>query len=429
MPIREKRKLKGYSQSEISKKIGIPLRTFKRYEATENTRRTYKHDLIETQIDALPNNIVRKNIQKETVAILGAGNVGYPLGVLLNARNKVIFIEIDEEKNKKISNGIPLTDDSSFDGLVTKMSATSEIKSLNYCDIVFIALPTNYNDATNSLDTTKIEYYVKYISEHNPDAVVVIKSTVPIGFTKKLAQQYKNVEIIFAPEFLRESCSIHDYQYPDRMIFGVRRKNLKNKRIVMVMENICNNAAKTLFMSYDEAETVKLFSNSFLAMRIAYMNELDTFALKNGLNAEMLIKGMCLDTRIGDFYNNPSFGYAGHCFPKDVKELSTALNDYPLIDAIAKSNDNRVEQIAADIMKKYSVKTKIGFYKTLNKNYAAHRVADILTEKGYNVTFFETNSNDVESFINSCDLIVANRLDEPISSCIDKVYSRDIFKF
>ena len=428
MPIKEKRKIKGYSQSELSKKIGIPLRTYKRYEATENIKRTYKHDLIETQIDALPNNIVRKNVKDESISILGAGNVGYPLGLLLNARNKVTFIEIDEEKNRKINSGVPLYESPEFSEVVKKMNATSDIKVLNYSDIVIIALPTDYDESTNRLNTSKIEHYIEYISNNNPEAIIVIKSTVPVGFTRRMANLYKNVEIIFAPEFLRESHSLYDSQYPDRMIFGVKRVNLRNKRVATVMENICNNAIKTLFMSYDEAEAVKLFSNSFLAMRIAYINELDAFANKNGLNVENIITGMCLDSRIGNFYNNPSFGYGGHCLPKDTKQLCSMLNDYPLISSILKSNENRINDIANEIMSKVKQNAVIGFYKTANKNSAAKKVSEILIENGYNIIFYEKNGAEFDSFVKKSEIIVANRLDDDIAMYSDKVFTRDVFK-
>ena len=429
MSIKNKRKSKGYSQQEISVKLGIPLRTYKRYELSEESNYTYRHDLIEQKIDALPKNKIRRNIKSETIGVIGAGNVGYPLGILLSEKNRVIFIDNNNEKIDKINKGIPLSKEISFSESLKKVKATSDIKTLNYCDSIIICLPTQYDENIKQFNTTKIVDYVSYISKNNPTATTVIKSTVPIGFTKMLGKEYNNVELIFAPEFLREDHSFEDSQYPDRMIFGVKRINLKNKRMAMVFENITNNATKTTFMSYEEAEAVKLFSNSFLAMRIAYMNEIDSFAIEHNLDAGKIIKGMCQDSRIGDFYNNPSFGFGGHCFPKDTKQLSSFLKDFKLVNAIVDSNVSRAKLIAKEIMKKCSKESTIGFYKVQNKNSASRDVASLLFNKGYNVIFFEDGSDEsFEDFIKKSDLIITNRIDERISSQKKPIFSRDLFK-
>ena len=428
MTIKEKRKNKGYSQKEIAIKLGIPLRTYKRIELSEENRHTYKHDLLSNKIDALPKNLIRQNIKRETIGIVGAGNVGYPLGILLSARNRVFFIDPDKEKNKKINNGLSLIKGYELDSNALKVKASSDIKTLNYCDSIIIALPTEYVERIKRFNTSKIEEYIEYISKNNPRATVVIKSTVPIGFTKKLAKHYHNLEIIFSPEFLREDHGIEDTQKPDRLIFGVKRINLKNKRMAVVLENITNNASKTTFMSYEEAEAVKLFSNSFLAMRIAYMNEIDTFALKNNLDANKIIKGMCQDKRIGDFYNNPSFGFGGHCFPKDTKQLRSSYKESKLINAVVESNVSRTKEIAKQIIKRVEKESTIGFYKVKNKNSASMDVASYLFNKGYNIVFFEEGDEiSFENFIKKSDLVIANRIDERISSYKEKVFTRDLF--
>ena len=429
MSIRSKRKNKGYSQSEIATKLGVPLRTYKRYELTDESNHTYKHDLLESKIDELPKKSIRQNINRETLGVIGAGNVGYPLGILLSERNRVIFIDLNKSKVEKINKGIPLVDNICINTYALKIKASSDIKTLNYCDSIIIALPTEYDEKIKRFNTEKIEEYISYISKNNPKATIVIKSTVPIGFTKKISKEYNNLEIIFSPEFLREDHSFDDTQYPDRIIFGVKRINLKNKRMAIVFENITNNATKTTFMSYEEAEAVKLFSNSFLAMRIAFMNEIDSFALKNNLDASKIIKGMCQDSRIGGFYNNPSFGFGGHCFPKDTKQLSSSLKDSTLINAVVESNEVRAKIIAKEIMNKCTKESTIGFYKTKNKNSAAQSVASILFNKGYNVLFFENgDESTLEEFIKKSDLIIANRIDERISKYKEKVFTRDLFR-
>ena len=428
MSIRNKRKNKGYSQSEMASILGIPLRTYKRIEQTEETKHSYKHELIEAKIDGVPKNLVRRNIKKETIAVIGAGNVGYPLGVLLSERNRVFFIDSNEEKINKINKGISLIKDYQLSSNALKLKASSDIKTLNYCDSIVIALPTEYDEKLRRFNTSNIEEYISYISTNNSNATVVIKSTVPIGFTKKLAKQFNNLEIIFSPEFLREDHGLEDCQYPDRLIFGVKRINLKNKRMAIVFENITNNAMKTTFMSYEEAEAVKLFSNSFLAMRIAYMNEIDTFALKNNLDAEKIIKGMCQDTRIGDFYNNPSFGFGGHCFPKDTKQLRSSYKESKLVNAVVESNISRTKEIAKQIIKRCEKDSVIGFYKVKSKNSASMDVASYLFNKGYNVIFFEDgDEQSFENFIKKSDLIIANRIDERIYIYKEKVFTRDLF--
>ena len=428
MSIRNKRKNKGYSQSEMASILNIPLRTYKRIELTEENKYSYKHELIESKIDELPKNLVRHNIKKETIGVIGASNVGYPIGILLSERNRVFFIETNDEKINKINKGIPLIKDYPLTPNGLKAKASSDIKTLNYCDSVVIALPTDYDEKTKRFDTSKIEEYISYLSSNNPNTTVVIKSTVPIGFTKKLAKQFNNLEIIFSPEFLREDRGFEDTQYPDRLIFGVKRVNLKNKRMAMVFENITSNATKTTFMSYEEAEAVKLFSNSFLAMRIAYMNEIDTFALKNNLDSEKIIKGMCQDSRIGDFYNNPSFGFGGHCFPKDTKQLRSSYKESKLINALIESNVSRTKEIAKQIIKRCEKDSIIGFYKVKNKNSASMDVASYLFNKGYNVIFFEDGDEEsFENFIKKSDLVIANRIDGRISFCKEKVFTRDLF--
>ena len=428
MSIKIKRKNKGYSQSEVASLLGIPLRTYKRIELTEENKHSYKHELVEAKVDALPKNLVRRNIKKETICVVGAGNVGYPLGILLAERNRVFFVDSNEEKISKINKGLSLIKDYQLSSNALKVKASSDIKTLNYCDSIVICLPTEYEEKIKRFNTSKIEEYISYIASNNPNATVVIKSTVPIGFTKKISKQFGDLEIIFAPEFLREDHGFEDSQYPDRLIFGVKRINLKNKRMAIVFENITNNASKTTFMSYEEAEAVKLFSNSFLAMRIAYMNEIDSFALKHNLDAEKIIKGMCQDSRIGDFYNNPSFGFGGHCFPKDTKQLSSSLKDSKLINAVVESNVSRTKAVAKEIIKKCNKDSTIGFYKVKNKNSASMDVASFLFNKGYNVIFFEDGDKEsFENFIKKSDLIIANRIDERISVYKEKVFTRDLF--
>ena len=437
MSIRKIRQLKGYSQTDAAKLLGIPLRTYKRYELSEETKRTYKHEMIENKIKTLTNNVIRKKIKKETIAVIGAGNVGYPLGLLLSELNSVVFIDSNKDKINRINDGVCISTEKDtieyFKTKSPKVRGYTDKKYLNICDSIIICLPTNYKEEINALDTSLIEEYTSYIFDNNPTATVVIKSTVPIGFCEQLLSKYENMEIIFSPEFLREEHSLYDSQYPSRLIFGVNRITLKNRRMAMVLENVTLNATKTVFMSYKEAESVKLFSNSYLAMRIAYMNEIDTFAMENNLDVSKIINSVCADPRIGNFYNNPSFGYGGHCFPKDTKQLSSSLENSVLVNAIVESNDQREQIVADEIISKLKDRNSvIGFYNYANKNSSSIEVANIIKNRGYVVIFYDSDLNsklELENFIKKSDLIVANRLDEEIYAYKEKVFSRDLFQY
>ena len=397
--------------------------------------------------------------ERYNITVYGMGYVGLSLAVLLSQNNNVNVIDIDENKVKQLNSNIsPLKDEyiekylkDYEDGKINlNLKALPFNKhTIKNADYIIIATPTNYDPSNNCFDCSSVESIIKTISFINSNATVIIKSTVPVGFTEKISEKYDNLNIIFSPEFLRESKALYDNLYPSRIVLGHNNKTLtKAKKFSQLLtESALKKDVPVLFMSYTEAESVKLFSNTFLALRISYFNELDTFAEIKGLNSSNIIKGVSLDPRIGDYYNNPSFGYGGYCLPKDTKQLLANYSDIPenLIKAIVESNETRKDFIAERVFNKK--KKTIGIYRlTMKSNSDNLRSSSVqgvikrLKTMGANIiiyepilkdksTFLDSKIiNDIEQFKNTSDIIVANRYDDALSDVIEKVYTRDLFE-
>lgn len=383
------------------------------------------------------------------ITVFGTGYVGFSLAVLLSSRHKVIAYDIDISKVKKINKKIsPLYDpylEKYFVKSFSNISATSSVtKALKGCDWVILATPTNYDEKKNSFDVSSIESSLIKINKLNKKVKIVIKSTIPIGFTRKLAKNFSN-EIIFSPEFLREGRSLWDNHYPSRVIAGGKKKAASEFANLLIQSSkVKKSNLPVVLTSYEEAESIKLFSNTYLAMRVAYFNELDNFCIKKGLDARSIIEGISHDPRIGNWYNNPSFGYGGYCLPKDTKQLNSNFNKIPhaLINAIVDSNQDRKTFIANEILKK---KPKIvGVYRLIMKqgsdNFresAVFEIIKILMRNDVQIHVYEPNLNkaqdlelvkDLKIFISKSDVIITNRMDNNTELMSDKLFTRDIFQ-
>lgn len=391
-----------------------------------------------------------KNIKKITV--IGAGYVGFSLSIALSKHYDVTVLEIDPRKITMINSRKSFLSDKNISKELKrknlKMNATSKkLSAISHADLIFCCLPTNFNEITNTFDTTLIEEFANYVLKINPDAPFVIRSTVPIGFTSKINKALSS-KIIFMPEFLREGSALEDTWYPSRIIFGFENPNdkalLKNlKKIFTLITKRKRN--KFITVKPSEAEAIKLFSNTFLALRVGFFNELDSFALQNNLDSKSIISGLSKDKRIGNFYNNPSFGYGGYCLPKDTKQTSKSLKGIPshIIDSIETSNKARKKFLTKKIVKMNP--KKIGIYRLIMKkdsdNLRESASLDLLKNmpnlKKHIIIYeplikekvFEghTIENNVDKFLRISDIIVANRLDPIISKFKNKVFTRDIF--